>query len=625
MDQQGYVALVYSLSAVVLVAFTSFAFIYGYLKRNKFNRNQEEFITAHRQVGFARIGWSLFAGNLGAYVISFFPSYAPFSGWIGLIFSALGQGSLVLTVCYAGEAIRTKVPHVQSLNDFVGWRYGWVAKTYVMLLGLLNMSTYMLAEYTVMASLFQVYVGTISWPMTIGVGLLTCAYTAYGGLIVSIVTDQVQGIAVVILFVMTAIYVAATFRHPLIGDPFPPGDCCSTPECLEVNPMGFCIAGTNKLGYSSIFSIPAATFVFGVFSESFWQRAWASRDRRALVGGTWLAFLGVFVICAFTGLLGLLGAWAGIIPPTTNINLYMFPAIKGSVNPETGMINNWIGVIIIVLTLIMNMSTIDSAQNGITAGISSHLLKGKPLKWTRLVVLIINIPIMILGARAVELNLSIVEVYVIAATMAMTTVLPVLMGVSTKLYHLLGGVSMMFSCVLSFILTSVYGVDYYYRNFDSIRLTAAFGCDCIAVSSPDAQVGMSEADLACLNDTCPTAKLQERNLNWGMRFTWALNNYAWDIFLVALCTSVGGMMLCAAFNWAFARLGRKPPGVPGFTAPATHPDMYPALEASDDSTGDKTGAGSVGSGTDLLTSKPESKEMLPGADVALHTQAPAVE
>ena len=36
-------------------------------------------------------------------------------------------------------ALQTKMPHVQSLTDFIGWRYGWVAKTFVALLALLNM------------------------------------------------------------------------------------------------------------------------------------------------------------------------------------------------------------------------------------------------------------------------------------------------------------------------------------------------------------------------------------------------------------------------------------------------------------------------------------------------------
>ena len=36
--------------------------------------------------------------------------------------------------------LQRKVPHVLSLTDFIGWRYGWVAKSYVVLLCCFNMS-----------------------------------------------------------------------------------------------------------------------------------------------------------------------------------------------------------------------------------------------------------------------------------------------------------------------------------------------------------------------------------------------------------------------------------------------------------------------------------------------------
>ena len=50
----------------------------------------------------------------------------------------------------------------------------------------------MLAEYTVIGALFKDYVGSENYPMVIVVGILTMAYTAYGGLYVSILTDQIQ-------------------------------------------------------------------------------------------------------------------------------------------------------------------------------------------------------------------------------------------------------------------------------------------------------------------------------------------------------------------------------------------------------------------------------------------------
>jgi hypothetical protein len=51
----------------------------------------------------------------------------------------------------------------------------------------------MLAEFSTIGILFGVYLGSKAYAITVVVGLLTLAYTTYGGLFVSIVTDQVQG------------------------------------------------------------------------------------------------------------------------------------------------------------------------------------------------------------------------------------------------------------------------------------------------------------------------------------------------------------------------------------------------------------------------------------------------
>lgn len=54
--------------------------------------------------------------------------------------------------------------------------------------------------------------GTLDWPIIVTVGVLTLIYTAYGGLAVSIATDQVQGIASMLLALILTIYVAVTYR-----------------------------------------------------------------------------------------------------------------------------------------------------------------------------------------------------------------------------------------------------------------------------------------------------------------------------------------------------------------------------------------------------------------------------
>lgn len=72
------------------------------------------------------------------------------------------------------------------------WRFGRVSQVIVIIISLLNMCIALLAEYSAMGSLFSDYVGSSQLPIIIYMGVLTMAYTAYGGLRVSILTDRVQ-------------------------------------------------------------------------------------------------------------------------------------------------------------------------------------------------------------------------------------------------------------------------------------------------------------------------------------------------------------------------------------------------------------------------------------------------
>lgn len=222
------------------------------------------------QLSTARIAFGFYAAAVGAWVVVGPPSYSPYAGVIGCVMYAVATGLPIIVIAFAGSLIQNKVPHVLSLTDYVGWRFGYIAQSYIVCFVCFNMSISMLAEYTTIGSLFGSYVGSETYPIIIVVGVLTMIYTAYGGLLVSLITDQVQGGLSIILVLVVAIYVAVTFRYPL-PTPMP---------CDPDDAMGFCISGTNATGWGSIFSMPASLMVSTVFSEAMWQRVWASHSKR---------------------------------------------------------------------------------------------------------------------------------------------------------------------------------------------------------------------------------------------------------------------------------------------------------------------------------------------------------
>jgi len=72
-------------------------------------------------------------------------------------------------------------------------RFGWVVQLYVTGIMLVTMGTAMTVEYTTVGSLFSIIIGAGTViPIVVIIGVVSSAYTASGGLHVSLITDQVQ-------------------------------------------------------------------------------------------------------------------------------------------------------------------------------------------------------------------------------------------------------------------------------------------------------------------------------------------------------------------------------------------------------------------------------------------------
>ncbi|KAK2079580.1 hypothetical protein QBZ16_001975 [Prototheca wickerhamii] len=512
MDHDQLVILAYVLAVVLLVAFFLYACVYSHILRRK-NQSVEEFITARGQMSTFRITMGFYAAAVGAWAVVSPPSYSPYAGVIGCVMYAIATGLPIIMIAFAGGKIQEKVPHVLSLTDFVGWRYGYVAQSYVVVFVCFNMGIALLAEYTTVGSLFGSYLGVKSFPIIIVVGVLTMVYTAYGGLLVSILTDFIQGGLSIVLVAVLAIYVAARFRYPL-------------PTPLTCDPEGFCLSGTNATGWGSIFSMPASLITSTVFSEAMWQRVWASESRRSLRRASFFAFAAVTLVVFFTGFLGLLGAWSGQLTFDTPTNLFIFTALPGSMD-AAGQIANGIGVVTMLLTVTMNESAIDSMQNGLAAAISTHFLRGFRLRWTRLVVLLINVPVMVVATK----GYSVLELFLLANILCSTTALPLLAGLIERLHPVYGGGAFIFSSIFTMFLTSVYGISFQW------------------------------------NDALSSAK----NISNGMHYTFIGNNYDYRVFLMSIGCSIGMVMVTSAINYALQRwVLRSKPALMGFVAPATH-------------------------------------------------------
>ena len=74
-------------------------------------------------------------------------------GWISIISYSVATGLSLAIVAELGILITKSHPHVMSLNDFVGKRYGPAVQHFVVLIEMVNMVAVLLAEYTAVSIL----------------------------------------------------------------------------------------------------------------------------------------------------------------------------------------------------------------------------------------------------------------------------------------------------------------------------------------------------------------------------------------------------------------------------------------------------------------------------------------
>ena len=92
-------------------------------------------------------------------------------------------------------------PSIASILPFMGsdpdcvvcmQRFGRIVQIYVTGIMLVTMGTALTVEYTTVGGLFSQIIPSTAIPIVIIIGVVSSVYTAYGGLYVSIITDQIQ-------------------------------------------------------------------------------------------------------------------------------------------------------------------------------------------------------------------------------------------------------------------------------------------------------------------------------------------------------------------------------------------------------------------------------------------------
>jgi len=236
----------------------------------------------------------------------------------------------------------------------------------------------------------------------VAVGVVTAAYTAYGGLPASLGTDRWQAWVVIWLIVVLLLILFGGDLGSLISD----AKAYNPEDDWSIGSMSYMDSFTS--GLALVVAITAAE----MFSQGNWQRAWASADDEALKKGALLAAGLVLPLVFVMGVLGTVVAGQGAV---ADPSAAFFELIKDA--------HILLIAAFVVLGIALVCSSVDTLQNAVVASISRDLADGNmDLKQARIVTLAM-IPVAIYLASTMD-ALSVFAIFLFADLLATATVLP---------------------------------------------------------------------------------------------------------------------------------------------------------------------------------------------------------
>lgn len=394
------------------------------------NKSTEFFLTARSSVSTSQIAWSFYSTAIGSWVIYALPAFSCDekygAGVVGLIVYSLFAGLPLIIVSYAGDIIRDRYPNTISWGHFAQQRFGKATQVYVSILVMINMGISLTAEYTAIGCLFNDILNISPFFPVFFTGTVTMIYTITGGLYVSILTDKWQALFSMALILFTFIYVCITFRADL--GPLPP------------------YLAPNERGYESLVTIGVAITCASFFSDAIWQRVWASADSKTLKRGSALGCSLAIIVAFLFGFGGFLATWANRVE-SNEASTSFFKLFD--MNTNIGVI---VSLIIVIVAVVMNESSVDTFQNALTDSVVSVMMSfgynNVPLWLTRACVVIFNIPIMIIGSRGYNIN----GLYLITNVLVSASTMPLLLGLYKKWQFFIKGIDCICGCLGGIIL-----------------------------------------------------------------------------------------------------------------------------------------------------------------------------
>ncbi|WP_129115672.1 sodium:solute symporter family transporter [Halegenticoccus tardaugens] len=401
---------------VTVLALGAFAAIGIWYSRGRVD-SVEDFISARDSTGEGMTTATLVASAMGAWIL-FSPAEAGarFGGLAAILGYAVGSAVPMLVYAVLGPRIRRLIPEGHTLTEYAYARYGPTMYGYVLLVSVAYMFIFLAAEMTGIAGALSLVAGVPEWQTAALVGGFVLAYTAYGGLRASILTDTVQTLLILPLL---AVGFGAAILSLGGTDGIYRTAVAANPDLLS---LGF-VPGL-QFGLYVVVAILGAELL----NQAWWQRIYAARDSSTLRRSFLLTAVTVVPMVLLAGLFGVAAAGLGLVGDPGDASIAFFLVVDEA-------FPGWTALAVVVLAVLLVTSTADTLFNALSSLITADLprLLDDPDRGTltaaaRVLTAVVALAATVVGAQ----GYSVLAIFLTADLLASATFFPLLYGLYSE-------------------------------------------------------------------------------------------------------------------------------------------------------------------------------------------------
>lgn len=380
---------------------------------------------------------------MGCGILTTYSEIANISGLHGLLVYTITGAIPLLGFALFGPIIRKKCPDGFIFTEWVRQRYGIVAALYISFFTCLTMFLFMLGELTAIRGAIETLTGVNALAAVIVECVVTSIYTAIGGFHVSFITDNFQGVCVILLLIICGAGIGSYIHI----------------DRAEIGPSKLLKA--NKLGWQLLYILFVAILTNDCFMSGFWLRTFASRTNKDLWIGTSIAAFSVFVICTLVGTTGFLAVWSGDLEPS-DPNGYNAFFILLSKMPR------WVVAFVLIFSIMLSTCTFDSLQSAFVSTISNDVFRNRlNINYIRIMVVLIMVPIVVLAVKVAN---DIMQIYLIADLVSAAIIPSIFLGLSDTYFWYLTGADVMCGGLGALLGVFIFGTVYYHSAREGGKL-----------------------------------------------------------------------------------------------------------------------------------------------------------